>query len=738
MKIWEKLDLNKETEGFDVWKEIDEYEEIIEKLYREEIHPERFKSYRLLFGTYGVRRHGEGMHMQRIKVPSGFILSEQLNVIAEITERFAGSGHAHLTTRQDIQLHYVNLSNIPSLLRMLARVGMTTREACGNSVRNITSSYLSGICPNEKFDVLPYAIFCTRYFLRHPLSSTLPRKFKIAFSECEDDHALSLMHDIGAIASVRENGKVQYGFKVYAGGGLGPVPMFAEKLVDFIPVDEFYLLVESVLKVFHKYGTEERKFRNKARMKFLIARIGFDRFKELVFDEFEKLKKSKLSELTEKLFRYVENFPKPAPTKNGREDGEENKKALKQPSSKPDTSDKLFDLFLQRYVIKQKQDGYYGVYVKPPLGNLKPDEIRFVSELTDLYGAGYAKITPGQKILIPWVKGEFLYDVYLKLKSKGFVGGVSEAMRDIVSCPGAFSCKLGVTHSYNLASYIGEFVDDTAGLRIHISGCPNSCGQHHIADIGFYGGTAKIGNKISPHYIVLIGGNIFKQRKRFAEVLGKIPVLNAPYFVKEIIDIWKTNRKGNEEFFEMVDRLGLDFFRRILAKYSKVNPDDPEVYREPRISEEFKMEAEARGECAGSLLDLMAVNLFDAYRNIYEVEQEDIKLNRWDDVREKLADSLVKCAKTYVYLEGIEPQQPEEIIKEFINRIIPKNWFCSDWSDLESVFKNIKSCRQEELTSFYPYVKNFVKDAEKAFLRLKPNLKVKECLARRDEHVPGE
>ncbi|MCX7734697.1 MAG: nitrite/sulfite reductase [bacterium] len=738
MKIWEKIDINKESEGFDVWKELDEYEETINKLYREEIHPERFKSYRLLFGTYGVRRHGEGMHMQRIKVPSGFITSEQLSVIADVTERFAGSGHAHLTTRQDIQLHYVKLQDIPTLLRMLTKVGITTREACGNSVRNITASYLTGICPDEAFDVLPYSVFCARYFLRHPLSSSLPRKFKMAFSECEEDHGLSRMHDLGAIAQVRKNGKTELGFKVYVGGGLGAVPMYAEEIADFVPADEFYLLVESILKVFHKYGTEERKFRNKARIKFLIARIGFDNFKNLVLEEFEKMKKVKLSEVSEKLGRYVENFPKPAPTKNGREDGEENQKALKTPSYKTDKSDKLFELFLQRYTIQQKQNEYFGVYVKPPIGNLKPDEIRAIAEICDLYGAGYIKITPSQKVLIPWVKQEFLYDVYLKLRSKGFLGGVNEAMRDIVSCPGAFSCKLGVTHSYNLATYIGELVEDTAGLRIHISGCPNSCGQHHIADIGFYGGSAKVGEKLSPHYIVLIGGNIFKQRKRFAEVIGKVPAINAPYFVKEIINVWKSNRKDGEEFFEMVDRLGTDFFRKILAKYSKVDPNNPDIYREPGISEEFKMEAESRGECAGSLVDLMAINLFDSYRNIYEIEQEDIKLGRWNDVKEKLLDSLLKCSKTYVLLEGIEPQNPDEILDEFVKRILPKNWFCSDWEDIRETYKNIKETDGEEIQKFYPYVKNFVKDAEKAFLRLKPNLKIMECSAKREENVPGE
>ncbi len=726
MKIWEILDINREKEGVDVQKEIDEYEEVIKKLFREEIHPERFRGYRLLFGTYGVRKHGEGIHMQRIKIPSGFILAEQMRVIADLTEKYVGSGHAHLTTRQDIQLHYVKLENIPTILRELAKVGITTREACGNSVRNITSSYLSGICPKEEFDTLPYAIFCTRYFLRFfPLSSTLPRKFKIAFSECEDDHAMVRMHDIGAVATV--NGSKTRGFKVYVGGGLGPVPMYAELLTEFIPVDEFYILSEAILKVFHKYGTEERKFRNKARMKFLIARIGFEKFKELVMSEFEFIKKVKIDEVRQKLHEYVNNFPKPAPTRNGREDGQENEKRLKHPIAKPDYTDPLFKIFLEKYTFRQKQSEYFGVFVKPPLGNLKPDELRFIASVCENYGAGYARITPSQKILIPWVKEEFLYDVYTALKSKGFVGGINESLREIVSCPGAFSCKLAVTHPYNLAEYIGKEVEDLAGLRIHISGCPNSCGQHHIGDIGFYGGSAKVGNKLSPHYIVLIGGNIFKQRARYGEVLGKIPAKNAPAFVKEVADLWKREKKDKEEFFELVDRLGIEKFKEILAKHSKADPYDPEIYFEPGIGEEFKMEAEARGECAGSLIDLMAVNLFDAYRNIYEIEY--LKQHRkFSEIKANLLDSIIKCAKTYVYLEGEEPQTEEDILRQFESKILPKGWFCSDWSELISTYHKIKeTADSESILNFINYVKEFVKDSEKAFIRLKPNLKIQEC-----------
>jgi sulfite reductase beta subunit-like hemoprotein len=736
VKIWEQIDINK---GLDVSKELDEYEEIIKKLFRGEIHPERFRSYRLLFGTYGVRHHGEGTHMQRIKIPSGFIISEQLRTVADVVEKYAGSGHGHLTTRQDIQLHYVKLEDVPSVLRDLAKAGITTREACGNTVRNVTSSYLSGICPDEIFDTLPYALYTTRYFLRHPLTSTLPRKFKIAFSECEDDHAMVKIHDIGAVAQIRKNGKDVYGFKVYVGGGLGAIPFYAKLIADFVPVDEFYPLAEAIIRIFHEYGIEERKNRNKARIKFLIARIGFVKFKELVMKEFERLKR--LKPVKEDLERYVENFPKPAPAKNGREDGEENARRLKEPIHKPNPSDELYKLFLQKYTFRQKQDGYFGVYVKPPIGNLKPDEFRFVADLSELYGSGYVRITPHQKILLPWVGEEFLYDVYTTLKNHGFVGGVTEPMREIVSCPGAYSCKLAVTHPYNLAEYIGKRVKDLAGIRINISGCPNSCGQHHVGDIGFYGASSKVGSKLAPHYVVMIGGNPFKQMERYGQVIGKVPAKNAHLFVKAVIDFWKENREDGEQFFEFVDRVGLDSFRRVLAPFAKADPNDPEIYSEPGIDKEFKMEAESRGECMGSLLDIMAINLFDSLRNIYEAE-DDMKEENWGEVKRKCLDSIPKCARMYIYLDGIELDKEEEILDEFISRIVPRRWLCHDWSDVKEKYLKWKTSEDSKAVAeeIYEYTKELVKDCDKAFVRLQPDLKIQACLKSGGEeaHVPGE
>lgn len=735
-KIWEQIDLNS---GSDVSDELNEYEDVIKKLLNGEIHPERFRSYRLLFGTYGVRHQGEGIHMQRIKLPSGFITSGQLRTMADVVEKYAGSGHGHLTTRQDIQLHFVKLEHVPALLRELAEVGVTTREACGNTVRNVTSSSLSGICPDEVFDTLPYAMYTTRYFLRHPLTSTLPRKFKIAFSECEDDHAMVKIHDLGGVAQIRQNGKDIYGFKVYVGGGLGGIPFYAKPIVDFVPVDEFYPLAEAIIRIFHEYGTVERNNRNKARIKFLVARIGFDKFQELVMKEFERLRR--LKSVKDDLERYVENFPKSAPAKNGRDDGEENTKRLKNPVHETNPSDDLYKLFLQKYTFRQKQNGYFGVYVKPPIGNLKPEELRFVADLCELYGAGYVRITPHQKLLLPWVSQEFLYDVHSELKNQGFVGGMTEAMREIVSCPGAFSCKLAVTHPYNFAEYIGERVEDLAGVRVNISGCPNSCGQHHVGDIGFYGASSKVAGKLAPHYVVMIGGNPFKQLERYGQVIGKVPAKNAHLFVKAVVDFWKGNKREGEQFYEFVDRVGLDSFRRVLAPFAKADPNDPEIYAEPGIANEFKMEAETRGECMGSLLDVMAVNLFDAVRNIYEAE-DDMKEGNFEEVKRKCLDSIPKCARMYIYLDGVELENADEILSEFISRIAPKDWLCHDWSDLKEKYLVWKDSQVSKSVAeeIYSYTKELVQDCDKAFVRLQPDLKIQACLKTDGEeaHVPGE
>ncbi|MGK9475651.1 nitrite/sulfite reductase [Melioribacter sp. OK-6-Me] len=716
--VLDKIDINR---GYDIYKEIEEYETVIQNFLDKKIHPERFKSFRLVFGTYGVRHHDEGIHMQRIKIPGGFILSEQMKTIAELTQDYAASGHAHITTRQDIQLHYVSLENIPSLLRRLAKVGITTREACGNSIRNITASYLSGINPDEIFDIVPYALYCTRYFLRHPLSSTLPRKFKISFSESEADFAYARMHDIGAIAQV-VNGK--RGFKVYAGGGLGAVPMTGHLLTDFIDEVKFYLLIESALRIFHRHGRPERENRNKARMKFFISRIGFENFQEKVFAELDLLKK--IRKIDSDLKKYIENFPLPSPTKNGREDSFPNNRKISSPiirefNELPESGN--WNLFAEG-IIEQRQDGYLALLIKPELGNLTPEEFNTIAELSDRYGSGYGIFTPTQNILIPWINKELIYDAYNFLNERSFFKKASGSTRNIVSCPGAFSCRLAVTHPYNLAQDIGKNNEELGGLRIHISGCPNSCGQHHIGDIGLYGASIKSGDRLAPHYVVLLGGNI--HIGKIGKVIGKIPARFAHEFVSKVVKLWEENKKNNEQFYEFVERMGFEPFRKILATYMASQNLSNDIYKEPGFEEDFKMEAESRGECAGSLLDLMAINLFDSIRYIYEAEDY-IKIGDIDSARNKCLEALLLSSRMFVFLDGIDSENEDEILNEFIARIVPRKWLCNDWSDLKNRYYQWKSNSNADITELLKYSKDFVYDCDKSFVRLQPNLKIQQC-----------
>lgn len=726
--ITEQIDIN---HGFNVYKEIDEYEEVIKNFLAGKVHPERFKSYRLVYGTYGVRHHKEGIHMQRIKIPGGILVTEQIRTIAELTRLYAASGHAHITTRQDVQLHYISLENIPTILRKLAEVGITTREACGNSIRNVTASWFSGINPKEIFDVVPYALYCTRYFLRHPLASTLPRKFKISFSESDEDFAYAQMHDIGAIAQLK-NGK--RGFKVYVGGGLGAIPMTAYLLTEFVPAEEFYVLVESVLRIFHREGKVERENRNKARLKFYIARIGFDTFSREVFSEMEFL--TKVRTIEKDLQEYINRFPLPAPTRNGREDGMSNSFRNEKPSFH--SIEQLSDLqhwnTFKEGIIRQRQDKYVALLVKPELGNLEPSELMTLAEVSEKYGSGYTVLTQTQNVLIPWIKEEFIYDIYNFLLEKSFFKKTFGTTRDIVSCPGAFSCRLAITHPYHLARDIGRNNEDLGDLRIHISGCPNSCGQHHIGDVGLYGASIKIGNKLVPHYVVLLGGNI--QHGHIGKVIGKVPARSAHTFIHQVVALWNKKRQEGETFYQFVDRVGVEPFRKMLAGLSLSEEVSDDFYKEPGFDEDFKMEAESRGECAGSLLDLMAINLFDAIRNIYEAE-DDIKAGRIENVRTKCLDAILSSARMFVYLEGLEPQSEEEILADFSEKIAAKNWLCNDWSTLKEQYYEWKTrthFRPEELIEF---ARKFVYDCDKSFVRLQPNLKIAVCAKSQEEEVYG-
>lgn len=724
--VQEYVDIFDIHKGADIEAEIREVEEVIERFLLGKMSPEKFLSFRSTHGIYGVRHYPEGMHMVRIKLPQGIINSEQLRAVAGMVEKYAGSGVAHITTRQDLQLHYIKLENIPSLFRDMAKVSLTSKEACGNTVRNITASPFTGISKDEIFDVLPYAMYMTRYFLRHPLTLTLPRKFKIAWSESEKDWGMVKIHDLGFVAQKRIiDGKEVKGFKVYVGGGLGAIPMPGHLLTEFIDTENVYYLSEAVIRVFHREG--ERKLRSKARIKFLVARLGIDEFKKHIFEEYERVKKH--INIKEDLENYIRNFPHPAPFVNGREGGKkvdnidilvvENYKNLKLSAE--------YSNWLANDVYEQKQEGYNAIIIRVPLGNLKPSDLRNIAQLSEDIGAGYVVMTQRQDVLLPWVKNEFLPVAFGRLKEYGFI--TSSTLPLITSCPGAYSCKLAVTYPYNLAEAIAREVDDLMGVRINISGCPNSCGQHHIGDIGFSGNSQVNSDGTIPFYLMYLGGYPYEENAIIGNAILKIPSKKVPYAVKKLLEIYKNNRLDGESFREFLKRFDTDKIKREISEFTKVSPksEDPELYRDWGQNRDFAIEAAKRGECAGSLLDIISISIFEALREIYEAE-EYLQDEDYSTVVQKSFNAVVGCIKALLYLKGLELEDPKEIFQNYKNLIVPDRILPETYNNIDeeaiSWISNINKIDKKTANQILNRSSLFVRDVDKAFLRLTPELKI--------------
>ncbi len=721
----EYIDLFDIHKGVDREKEIVEIEEVIERFLSGRMSPEKFLSFRSTHGIYGVRNYPEGMHMVRIKLPQGIINSEQLKAVSRMVENYAGSGVAHITTRQDLQLHYVKLEKIPSLFREMAKAGLTSKEACGNTVRNITASPFTGISKDEVFDVLPYAMYMTRYFLRHPLTTSLPRKFKIAWSESPSDWGMVKIHDLGFIACKKViNGNEVKGFKVYVGGGLGAIPIEAQLLTDFIDTENVYYLSEAIIRVFHREG--ERKLRSKARIKFLVAKLGIDEFRKSVFEEYERVKKH--INIKDDLEKYVNNFPSPAPLVYGREGGKEIKNVSLEREYKNIENDPEYLRWISRDVFQQKQDGYNAIMIRVELGNLKPKELEFIAKLSEDYGAGYVIMTQRQDVLLPWVKTEFLPAVFCNLKENGF--DVNSSLSLITSCPGAFSCKLAVTYSYELAKAISREVKDLDGIRINISGCPNSCGQHHIGDIGFSGSSINTKSGVVPSYLMYIGGYPYEEKAIWGTALLKIPSKKVPLAVKKIVSMYKENKLENETFRDFIKRVDPETIKKEIYVFTSIESksEEPDIYVEWGQSKEFTIEAAKRGECAGSLLDIISISLFESLREVYEAE-EYLNDEDYQTVTQKCFNAVLGCIKALMYLKGIDLSNPKEILDSFpsiVNeKILPKEYNTIANEAMEWM-KDITKIDKKKANEILNRTSEFVKQVDKAFLRLTPELKIEQ------------
>ncbi len=523
--------------------EISRFADLIERRRRGQLDEEDFRRFRLQHGTYGIRGQTD-VHMVRVKVPYGALTAAQLECLGEIAERFA-RGTGHITTRQDVQFYWVPLEAVPGVLRRLAEVGLTTREACGNVVRNVTACPLAGVCATEVFDVTPYAAALSRHLLRNLICQALPRKFKIAFSGCATDCAIAGIHDIGAVATLREeDGVARRGFRLYVGGGLGPVPRAAQLLEPFTLAEDLILTAEAVVRVFDRLGN--RQNRTRARMKFLIEEGGIEEFRRLVFEERRVVWSAWPGE------------PPPAP--EAQEPGLS--PAMARPASNG-LAPAGFEVWRKTNVVAQRQAGFYAVYVTVSGGDLTPDQFRILAALLRRFPDLEARTVITQNLVLRWAREEWLPLLYATLAEAGLGRPGVHGIGDVVGCPGADTCNLAVTYSHRLALELSRqfaerpdmaLADDLKDVTIKISGCPNACGHHHIATIGLHGAARKIGDRQVPFYQLLLGGKVHDGEVTFVRPVTRIPARQVPEALFRLVETYRSERIDGESFLGWIER----------------------------------------------------------------------------------------------------------------------------------------------------------------------------------------
>lgn len=567
-----------------VREDIEFFRQQAEEYLAGRLSEDQFRATRLRRGIYGQRQ--SGVHMVRTKVPGGAVTSDQMRQLARIADEFGG-GRGHLTTRQNVQYHFVPLRRVPDLLHLLADVRLTTREACYNTVRNITACPHAGISPDEPFDVRPYARKLAFAFLHKELTDSLPRKFKISFSGCKDDCMETAINDIGLRAMIRDGRR---GFRMVIAGGLGPLPTEARLLEEFLPEEELIGKVEAVIRVFNKYGNRQNK--NKARLKFVLRERGFDWLKEAIEKEY-------------RVIREEGGIPMPEEVPEGFGGFQSRPRPLGDGSSLPviNSVDAEFDRWLETNVTEQKQRGYAAVTVKVPQGNLTSGQMRGLASITDAAGDGLLRFTVEQNVVIGWVPISQLKRVYSALKQIDLADPGPGNIDDVVTCPGAWTCNLALTKTMNLGAALADTVRNHPSplvrrLKIRASGCPNACGQHWTGDIGFYGNARKIEGREVPYYQMLLGGGYDSEGiMRFGLAVQSIPARLAPVALKRVLDHYIANTIEGESFRDYVLRFKVEFFRSMLSDLAKPAELAPEMYMDWGDDVPFSLQL-GRGECA--------------------------------------------------------------------------------------------------------------------------------------------
>ena len=608
--------------------------------------------------TKGPNTLWDAPGMQRIKIPFGGLNARQMEVMADLAEEYSDS-IAHVTTRQDFQLHYIHIDDTPAIMRRLAAVGITTREACGNSVRNVTACPIAGVCREQAFDVTPYAKAITYFMLGHPDCQNFGRKFKIAFSGCKDNACgLVRLHDFGAIAVTREqDGKVRRGFELWVGGGLGPVPYQAKLFDEFLAEEELLPIAQAIARVFARLG--EKKNRNTARIKFLVNKLGMEEFKRLVLAERAILPHD--SRWTD----YLKDVPDYRET------------ALKPPSLLQIGAVRPagFDEWHATNVYNQRQTGYATVTVALPLGDITSTQLRALADISRKYVQETARTTVEQNIVLRWVSEADLPAIYAELKQASLAASGAGTILDVTSCPGTDTCKLGIASSRGLAGELRTRLAEKSatmdeairGLRIKISGCFNSCGQHHVAELGFYGVSRNKNGYTVPHFQVVLGGQWTDNAGAYGLAIGAVPSKRIPETVDRITGRYLADREAGESFQTFIKRIGKAECKKMLEEFMAVptHDQDPSFYSDWGDPREFTIGDMGIGECAGEVISPIDFQLVACEREVFEA-QLSLESGNIEKAAKMAYESMLHGALALLKLKFIfASEEPDKIVADF-------------------------------------------------------------------------
>lgn len=641
---------------------LENYKHSLEENQEGKIAADRFKGVRVPWGIYSHR--GGAVYMARIRIPSGLVTPAQLKALVSASRKF-GDGILHLTTRQDIQIHHVKIEDTIKVMECLKEYSLSPRGGGGNTVRNIMSCVLAGLCPHEVFDVRRYAVSLTEHLLRQDSSFNLPRKFKITFSGCAKDCAGCLVNDLGFAAQYQGEKK---GFRVFVGGGMGAESRVGKLLEEFIPEEDLGYCVQAVKNVFYKRGDRRNKHHN--RLRFLIGDIGLEEFKKLYQEEWQDLKEKEHIVLRKVDF-----------TKEQKADGEI-----------PQVDDEEFKEFLKYNIYPQKQKGFSSVELRIPRGDISSEELSALADLEKDFPGIEFRTSQDQNIFICRVRNSDVYNLFLKIKEILSDFLYPETLLDVVACKGALTCNLGLCNSPGLAKaieqvikeeFIGKKVFKKLGIRLN--GCPNACGQHIIGNLSFYGLSRRVDNRPVPFYKFLLGGRKEAENTRLAEGVGIIPAKNIPDFLREFSKRAEQIIEGKEDIHEFLGNGAKDIAVSILKDFSYVPAysEDKNFYIDWGKTEEFSLAGLGPGECGAGVLDMIESDLTEAKLALEKAQNANYSLSRIKKV-------LFFSARALLIVKGSDPKSEEEALSDFKEKFIEKGIVSETYANIKDIFATLK------------------------------------------------